>query len=94
MSTGKTELSSIISEKMGTTKKQASQFIDAFIETVGGKLAANEKVQLTGFGTFMTRNNAARQGTNPGNGEKINIPAKTVPAFKPGKGLKSLVNKK
>ncbi len=94
MTTGKTELSNIISEKMGTTKKQASQFINAFTETVSEKMAAQERVQLTGFGTFTTRKNAARKGTNPGTGKKINIPAKNAPAFKPGKGLKDSVNKK
>ncbi len=92
MATGKTELVSILSEKTGSTNKQASQFIDAFLETVSEKLAAGERVQLIGFGTFMTRRSEARQGRNPGTGEKISIPAKTVPAFKPGRGLKDRVN--
>ena len=55
-------------------------------------LAAGEKVQLIGFGTFLTRKSETRQGRNPGTGEAITIPEKTAAAFKPGKGLKDKVN--
>ena len=92
MAMGKKEMTSVIVEKTGFTQKQAAQFIDAFTETVTEKLAANEKVQLIGFGTFLTRKSKARQGRNPGTGEPITIPEKTAAAFKPGKGLKDKVN--
>ncbi len=89
---GKTEMTRIISEKTGTTQKQAAEFIDAFTDTVGEILADGEKVQLIGFGTFLTRNSESREGRNPRTGEKITISASVVPAFKAGKGLKDRLN--
>ena len=90
--TGKAELVTIIAEKTGFTKKDATQFIDAFLQTVEEKLAEGERVQLVGFGTFMAREKESRQGRNPATGQKIEIPAMTVPVFKPGTGLKNKVN--
>ena len=56
-------------------------------------LVAGEKVQLVGFGTFETRERAAREGRNPRDPEKkIKIPASKAPVFKAGKGLKEKVN--
>ena len=91
---GKKEMTSVIAEKTGSTQKQAAQFIDAFTETITESLAANERVQLIGFGTFLTRKSEARQGRNPGTGEVITIPARNTPVFKPGKGLKDSLNSK
>jgi len=91
MATGKKELTGMIAEKTEMTKKQAAEFIDAFTDSVSERLAANDRVQLTGFGTFMTRKSKAREGRNPRTGEKMKIPAKTSPVFKPGKGLKDVV---
>ena len=56
-------------------------------------MAANEKVQLVGFGTFEVKERAARVGRNPQTGETINIQAARVPTFKAGKGLKDAVAK-
>lgn len=92
MPTGKRDLVKILSEKTGLAQKQTTQVIDAFIETVGEKLAEGDKVQLTGFGTFMTRKREGREGRNPVTGEKIAIPASIASTFKPGKGLKEKVN--
>ncbi len=92
VATGKKELVGFLAEKTGATQKQTTEFIDAFTETVGEKLATGEKVQLVGFGTFLTRKSEARQGRNPATGEAISIPSSVVPAFKPGKGLKEKVN--
>lgn len=92
MPTGKRDLVKILSEKTGLAQKQTTQLIDAFIETVGEKLAEGDRVQLMGFGTFMTRKREGREGRKPGTGEKITILASIAPAFKPGKGLKEKVN--
>ncbi|HHT47255.1 MAG TPA: HU family DNA-binding protein [Firmicutes bacterium] len=92
MTTGKVELAKAISQKTGATQKQASQFINSFIETVEEKLAEGEKVQLVGFGTFLTRKREKREGRKPGTGEKIEIPASIAPVFKAGKGLKEKLN--
>ena len=61
------------------------------MDSIGDALADGDKVSLVGFGTFEARERAARDGFNPQTGEKIKIAAKTVPAFKPGAGLKAKV---
>lgn len=89
---GKAELIRAISEKTGASKEQTAAFIDAFVDAVAEKLAAGEKVQLIGFGTFAARKREARKGRKPGTGETIDIPAQLVPVFKPGKGLRERVS--
>ena len=89
----KTELVSAMAEKADVTKKDAEQVLGAFIDVVGDALKKGDKIQLVGFGTFETRERAAREGKNPQTGEKIKIAACTVPAFKAGKALKDLIAK-
>lgn len=55
-------------------------------------MAAGDKVQLIGFGTFDSRKRSERTGHNPATGEEIKIPAATVPAFKAGKAFKAMVD--
>ncbi len=63
------------------------------MSSVQDALVNNEKVQLVGFGTFETRERAARQGRNPRDPEQvIDIPASKAPVFKAGKGLKDIIN--
>ncbi len=92
MSMTKAEMVTQISEKTGLTKKDASTFLDAFLETVEESLAKGEKVQIVGFGSFMVRERPAREGRSPATGEKIQIPASKAPVFKAGKSLKDNVN--
>ncbi len=92
MSITKASIVSQITEKTGLTKKDASMFLDAFMETVEESLAKGDKVQLVGFGTFLVRQREAREGRSPATGEKIQIPASKVPVFKPGKRLKDKVS--
>ena len=72
----------------GETRKQVSQVLDAILAGITGALKRDEKVTLVGFGTFQVRTRAARDGRNPRTGEKIQIPARKVPAFTAGKDLK------
>jgi DNA-binding protein HU-beta len=89
----KAELVTKISEKSGLTKKDAEQALNAFMGAVEEALVSGDKVQLVGFGTFETRERAARQGRNPRNPEEvIDIPASKAPVFKAGKGLKDTIN--
>ena len=81
----KVELVTKMAEKSNLTKKEAALALDAFIESVEEALENREKVQLVGFGTFETRERAAREGRNPRTKETITIPASTVPVFKAGK---------
>ncbi|MCC0632779.1 MULTISPECIES: HU family DNA-binding protein [Clostridioides] len=89
----KAELVSKMAEKSGLTKKEAEAALNAFMSSVQDALVNNEKVQLVGFGTFETRERAARQGRNPRDPEQIiDIPASKAPVFKAGKGLKDTIN--
>lgn len=88
----KTELVNSISEKAQLSKKDSEAALKAFITTVEEALASGDKVQLVGFGTFETRERAAREGRNPRTKEIIHIPASKSPAFKAGKEFKEKVN--
>ncbi|MDO5562941.1 MAG: HU family DNA-binding protein [Synergistaceae bacterium] len=89
----KTDLINAVAASVeGNTKKNVAAVVDAVFGSISASLKKGEKVQLIGFGTFETRKRAAREGRNPQNPKKtIKIPAKTVPAFRPGKALKDLV---
>ena len=89
----KAELITSMAEKSQLTKKDAESALKAFIDSVQEALENGEKVQLVGFGTFETRERAAREGRNPRTKETITIPASTVPVFKAGKEFKDRVNK-
>ncbi|MBD3181681.1 DNA-binding protein [Candidatus Poribacteria bacterium] len=77
--------------EIGITKKQSAEVVDAVLDAIKNALAEGDKVSLIGFGTFSVKERAAREGRNPRTGEKIQIEAKKVPAFKPGKELKEMV---
>ena len=89
----KTELVKAMMEKTGDTKKTTEETLNAFISVITEALQNEDKVQLVGFGTFETRNRAARKGRNPQTGAEMKIPASTSPVFKAGKALKETVNK-
>ena len=89
----KAELITSMAEKSQLTKKDAELALKAFMDSVQEALEKGEKVQLVGFGTFETRERAAREGRNPRTKETISIPASTVPVFKAGKEFKEKVNK-
>ena len=90
----KKELIDAVAEKADVTKKDAEAVIKAALETITESLAAGEKVQLIGFGTFDVRTRAARTGKNPRTGEAVKIKASKVPTFKAGAALKNAVNTK
>ena len=71
-------------------KKDAETAVNSVFAAIEEALAAGDKVQIIGFGTFETRERSARSGRNPQTGESISIPASTVPAFKPGNRLKEM----
>ena len=88
----KTELITALSEKAEVSKKDATAVLEAFTATVTEELAKKEKVALVGFGTFETKERAARIGRNPQTGKEMKIAASVAPVFKAGKGLKDAVN--
>ena len=88
----KAELIAAMAAKAGIKKTDAQKALDAFIEVVSDELAAGEKIQLTGFGTFEVAERAAREGRNHQSGETMMIAASKSPKFKAGKVLKDKVN--
>lgn len=88
----KSELIDMVSEKSGLTKKDSERAINAVFDSIEEALSGGNKVSLVGFGTFEVRTRGEREGRNPRTGAPITIPARSVPAFKPGKTLKDSVN--
>ena len=89
----KTELIAVVAEKTGITKKEAERIVSATFDTVTETLVKGEKVQISGFGAFETKEREARMGRNPRTKENIEIPATRLPVFKAGKALKDAVAK-
>ena len=83
----KTELIEKIAAAAGLSKVDAKKALDATVATIKDTLVAGDKIQLVGFGTFSVNERPAREGINPSNKQKIQIPAKKVAKFKPGAEL-------
>ena len=90
----KEELVSEISKKASVSKKEASEVLSAWVDTIQKTVSKGGKVTLVGFGTFESRKRAARIGRNPQTGKELKIAAKKVPAFSAGKKFKSIVSGK
>ena len=87
----KAELVEEIAGQTGLTKRTSREAVDAIISAITDSLAGEERVTLVGFGAFQVRERKARRGRNPQTGQTIQVPAKKVPKFKAGKGLKEKV---
>ncbi len=74
------------------TKKEAQAVVDCVFDTITGALKDKDAVQIAGFGSFKVNKRDARKGRNPQTGAAIDIPARNVPKFTPGKALKDAVN--
>jgi DNA-binding protein HU-beta len=77
-----------VASKSGLSKRDATKAVDAFLDSVTDALKGGEAVSFTGFGKFSAQQRAARQGVNPRTGERVQIPAATVPKFSAGSALK------
>jgi DNA-binding protein HU-beta len=77
--------------KVVSTKKEAQAAVDCVLQSITKALKKKDTVTLVGFGTFKVDKRKARKGRNPQTGEEINIKAKKVPKFVPGKALKSAI---
>lgn len=72
--------------------EEVEQIVDIFFEEISARLAEGGRVELRGFGTFTTRAREARTGRNPRTGDAVDVPAKRVPYFKPGKEMRERLN--
>ncbi len=89
----KVELVAAVAEKAALSKKDAEKAVAAVFGAIEEAVAAGDKVQLVGFGTFEVRARAARTGRNPQTGAEIKIAASKQPVFKAGKAFKDAVAK-
>ena len=87
----KTELISEIAGEVGLTKRVVGRVINATIEVIADTLFDGDKVTLVGFGTFQVRERKAKKGRNPQTGGELQISAKRVPKFVPGKRLREKI---
>ncbi|MCK4523119.1 HU family DNA-binding protein, partial [Candidatus Aerophobetes bacterium] len=80
-----------VADQTGLTKRVSREAIDAIISAITDSLAREERVTLVGFGSFQVMQRKARRGRNPQTGKELQIPAKKVPKFKAGRGLREAV---
>ena len=89
----KAELVEEVSRVSDLTKKHSELIVDTVFKSIIDALQRGEKIELRGFGSFRLRQREPRKGRNPKTGDKVDVPPKKVPYFKPGKELKELINK-
>ena len=92
----KQDLVAALAKRLALSKTAAAKIVETVFGTSGlisQELRKGNKVQITGFGNFEARKRAARMGRNPKTGDKVEVPAKRIPYFKPGKELKELINR-
>src|SRR5713101_3252332 len=89
----KAELVEEVSRLSYLTKKHSEVIVDTVFRSIIEALHRGEKIELRGFGSFRLRKREPRKGRNPKTGDKVDVPPKKVPYFKPGKELKELINR-
>jgi integration host factor subunit beta len=88
----KADLVEKVAAEADMTKKDAEQLVEIIFDSITETLNRGEKIELRGFGSFRVRDRNSRKGRNPKTGTAVDIPAKRVAYFKPGKELKELIN--
>ena len=85
----------LIEEVLNVTelpRKESETIVETIFDSIIAALQKGEKIEIRGFGSFRTRERRGRVGRNPKTGEKVEVPAKKIPYFKPSKELKDFVN--
>lgn len=75
------------------SKKHAETIVNTVFSSITDALQRDDKIELRGFGSFRVRKRRSRQGRNPRSGDRVEVPEKRIPYFKPGKELKELINR-
>jgi integration host factor subunit beta len=88
----KADLIDEVSRLAELTRKDSEVIVETIFDSVVRSLRAGDKIEIRGFGSFRTRQRRPRVGRNPKTGERVEVPAKKIPFFKPSKELKDLVN--
>lgn len=88
MTMTKADLVEQIADRADIPRKQADEVVQVILESITAALHRGDKVELRGFGSFRIRQRGERVGRNPKTGEKVQVPPKKIPYFKPGKHLR------
>jgi integration host factor subunit beta len=88
----KSELIQRVAERVDLTKKDTGIVVNTLFAGIIEALETGDKVELRGFGSFRVKQRNSREARNPKTGDKLNIPAKKIPFFKPSKELRELVD--
>ena len=88
----KADLIDNVARAVQMSRKDSEIIVETIFESVVKSLRTGDKVEIRGFGSFRTRQRRPRIGRNPKTGTRVEVPAKTIPYFKPSKELKDLVN--
>jgi integration host factor subunit beta len=88
MTMTKADLVERVATQADIPRKQADDVVRVILESITDALHRGEKVELRGFGSFRIRQRGERIGRNPKTGEKVEVPPKKIPYFKPGKHLR------
>jgi integration host factor subunit alpha len=81
-----------IYEKVGFSKKEATDVVESIFEIIKAHLEQGEKIKISGFGNFVLNTKRPRKGRNPQTGEEIVISGRRVLSFKPSPVLKKAIN--
>ena len=90
----KAELIEEVAKVASLTKKETELIVNTVFDNITDALGKGDKVELRGFGSFRVRKRRSRQGRNPKTGDRVDVPAKRIPYFKPGKELRELINRR
>ena len=85
-------LQALAADNSDLRPEEIEQVVSIFFDEIAKRLAEGGRVELRGFGAFSTRDREARTGRNPRTGEAVDVPAKRVPYFKPGKEMRRSLN--
>ena len=88
----KADLIEEVSRLAELTRKDSEVIVDTIFDSVVRSLRVGDKIEIRGFGSFRTRQRKPRVGRNPKTGDRVEVPAKKIPFFKPSKELKDMVN--
>ena len=88
----KADLIEEVSRLADVTRRDSEVIVETIFDSIVRSLRVGDKIEIRGFGSFRTRQRNPRVGRNPKTGDRVEVPAKKIPFFKPSKELKDLIN--
>jgi integration host factor subunit beta len=88
----KADLIEEVAKAVEMTRKDSEVIVETIFDSIVRSLRAGDKIEIRGFGSFRTRQRKSRIGRNPKTGDRVEVPARRIPFFKPSKELKDGIN--